>query len=245
MSVLPGQRVFVIPAWDQLGPVAAASGRGVVEAAELKGSLHARADRGVCPRYGQPSGRVHSMYGQRLADAPVGGQRVLIRLAVRRFFCGNPDCPAVMCAKQIDGLTSRRPGGPLRWDGSSPGSRWPWPTGPGRGSPQCWTWPPGDPDHAQVPPSIPGRTRQVTTGQDPTDVAFAVTSAARLLHYESDKAARFACKHSPMMPGCQATQWPENSGAISECYGQTQGGRRGDARFATLRRLHAGKCASP
>ncbi len=84
----------------------------VVEAAELGGSLclwaHARADRGVCPRCGQPSGRVHSTYGRRLADAPVGGQRVLIRLAVRRFFCGNPDCPAVTFAEQIDGLTSRR-----------------------------------------------------------------------------------------------------------------------------------------
>ena len=46
----------------------------------------------ACPRCGRLSGRVHSGYGRRLADAPVGGQPVLIRLAVRRFFCGNPDC---------------------------------------------------------------------------------------------------------------------------------------------------------
>jgi len=51
---------------------------------------------------------VHSSYGRRLADAPIGGRRVLIRLVVRRFFCGNPDCPAVTFAEQIDGLTSRR-----------------------------------------------------------------------------------------------------------------------------------------
>ena len=70
----------------------------VVEAAELAGSLclwvRARAGQAVCPRCGQASDRVHSTYGRRLADAPVGGQPVVIRLAVRRFFCGNPDCAA-------------------------------------------------------------------------------------------------------------------------------------------------------
>jgi hypothetical protein len=33
---------------------------------------------------------------------------VTIRLAVRRFFCGNPDCAAVTFAEQVGGLTSRR-----------------------------------------------------------------------------------------------------------------------------------------
>ena len=85
----------------------------VVEVAELAGGLlllraHARADHGVCPRCGQSSVQVHSTYGRRLADAPVGGRRVLIRLVVRRFFCGNPACPAVTFAEQVDGLTSRR-----------------------------------------------------------------------------------------------------------------------------------------
>ena len=83
----------------------------VVEAAELAGSLclwvRARAGQGVCPRCGQASGRVHSTYGRRLADAPVGGQPVIIRLAVRRFFCGNPGCAAVTFAEQVEGLTSR------------------------------------------------------------------------------------------------------------------------------------------
>ena len=52
----------------------------VVEAAELADSLclrvRARAGQAVCPRCGQASGRVHSTYGRRLADAPVGGQPV-------------------------------------------------------------------------------------------------------------------------------------------------------------------------
>jgi transposase len=85
----------------------------IVESAELEGGrlfiwARARADQGACPRCGRVSGRVHSSYGRRLADAPAGGHRVLIRLAVRRFFCGNPDCPKKTFAEQIDGLTSWR-----------------------------------------------------------------------------------------------------------------------------------------
>ena len=85
----------------------------VVEAAELAGGrlciwARARADHGMCPRCGWLSGRVHSRYGRRLADAAIGGRRVLIRLAVRRFFCGNPDCPKKTFAEQVSGLTSRR-----------------------------------------------------------------------------------------------------------------------------------------
>ncbi len=85
----------------------------IVEAAELAGGrlciwARARAEAAACPRCGRSSARVHSAYQRRLADAPVGGHRVVIRLAVRRFFCANPDCPAVTFAEQIDGLTARR-----------------------------------------------------------------------------------------------------------------------------------------
>ena len=84
-----------------------------VEAAEVAGGqvriwARARAGGASCPRCGQFSQRVHSGYERRLADAPVGGQPVTIRLAVRRFLCGNPDCGAVTFAEQVDGLTSRR-----------------------------------------------------------------------------------------------------------------------------------------
>ena len=43
---------------------------------------------------GMVSSRVHSRYERRLADAAAGGQRVVIRLRARRFFCAAPDCPA-------------------------------------------------------------------------------------------------------------------------------------------------------
>jgi transposase len=85
----------------------------IVEAAELAGGrlciwARARAEAAACPRCGRSSARVHSAYQRRLADAPGGGHRVVTRLAVRRFFCANPDCPAVTFAEQIDGLTARR-----------------------------------------------------------------------------------------------------------------------------------------
>jgi transposase len=84
----------------------------VVEAAEVTGRrvriwARVRAQGASCPRCGQFSERVHSAYERRLADAPAG-QPVTIWLAVRRFFCGNPDCGAVTFAEQVDGLTSRR-----------------------------------------------------------------------------------------------------------------------------------------
>jgi transposase len=78
----------------------AAGGRVLIRA-------RARAEGARCPRCGQFAGRVHSVYERRLADAPAGGRPVTIRLAVRRFYCGNPDCAAVTFAEQVDGLTSR------------------------------------------------------------------------------------------------------------------------------------------
>ncbi|MFC4085863.1 transposase family protein [Amycolatopsis samaneae] len=49
------------------------------------------ARRAWCPRCDVPSARVHSRYERVLADAALAGQLVVIRLRVRRFFCGTPD----------------------------------------------------------------------------------------------------------------------------------------------------------
>lgn len=43
----------------------------------------------------------------RLADAPVAGRRVEIRLRVRRFFCNGTDCAVRTFAEQVAGLTAR------------------------------------------------------------------------------------------------------------------------------------------
>ncbi|WP_229799170.1 ISL3 family transposase, partial [Planomonospora parontospora] len=66
-----------------------------------------RAGNGTCRRCGEGSARVHSRYERRLADAALGGRRVLIRVISRRFFCDNDLCPAATFAEQIPNLTSR------------------------------------------------------------------------------------------------------------------------------------------
>lgn len=68
----------------------------------------ARAATAVCPRCGTESGRVHSRYERRLADAAIGGRQVEIRLEVRRFFCPAPGCRA---RRSPSDFRVRRPGG--------------------------------------------------------------------------------------------------------------------------------------
>jgi hypothetical protein len=52
------------------------------------------------------SRRLHSRYVRRLADTG-GGQEGLIRLQVRRFFCGNTWCTKQTFAEQAAALTAR------------------------------------------------------------------------------------------------------------------------------------------
>jgi len=82
----------------------------VVERVEQIGATvwmwaHTRAVEAVCPGCGQVSGRVHSRYERRVADAAVAGRRVVIRLRVRRFFCIETGCQAKTFAEQVPGLT--------------------------------------------------------------------------------------------------------------------------------------------
>jgi transposase len=67
---------------------------------------HARATTAACPHCGHGSARVHSRYRRRLADATLGGRRVVLRLGVRRFFCDHTDCNARTFTEQLTGLTT-------------------------------------------------------------------------------------------------------------------------------------------
>lgn len=67
----------------------------------------ARAGTAACPACGTASSRVHSRYSRRLADAAIGGRRVEICLAVRRFFCPAAGCKRKIFAEQVEGLTTR------------------------------------------------------------------------------------------------------------------------------------------
>jgi len=65
-----------------------------------------RAGQARCPSCGYLSTRVHSRYERSLADTALGSRRVVLRLRVRRWVCGNLNCPARTFAEQIAGLTS-------------------------------------------------------------------------------------------------------------------------------------------
>jgi transposase len=66
-----------------------------------------RAGRMACPECARGSDRVHSRYRRTLADAPIGGQTVVIQLRVRRFFCVNASCVRRTFVEQVAGLTSK------------------------------------------------------------------------------------------------------------------------------------------
>jgi transposase len=81
---------------------------GVIAATGLLLVLaRARPGTASCPACGTVSGRVHSRYTRRLADASIGGRRVVIRLTARRFFCACAACKRRTFAEQVPGLTAR------------------------------------------------------------------------------------------------------------------------------------------
>lgn len=69
----------------------------VVDSVEVAGDtatidVHAGQRAVTCPSCGVSASRIHSGYKRRLADRPIGGRRVVLRLRVRRFFCDNAAC---------------------------------------------------------------------------------------------------------------------------------------------------------
>jgi transposase len=82
----------------------------VVEKTEVCAGLvrawvRSRAEGAACPRCGRWCTKVHDSYTRTLADAGIGGRRVLIRLVVRLLRCGSAGCKATF-AEQPPGLAS-------------------------------------------------------------------------------------------------------------------------------------------
>ncbi len=57
-----------------------------------------------CPFCQTLAERVHSRYQRVVADVSCGGQRVLLHLTVRKFFCQNTACPYTLFAERFPGL---------------------------------------------------------------------------------------------------------------------------------------------
>jgi len=70
-------------------------------------NAHAHSDEAICPACGNASARVHCRYERQLADAPVAGRHVVIRLRVRKFICQTPGCARRIFVEQLAGLTVR------------------------------------------------------------------------------------------------------------------------------------------
>jgi transposase len=60
-----------------------------------------------CPVCGQETWRVHSRYARLLAEEPVFGRRVRLRMTVRRFFCFHSGCPRRIFVEPLNGFTAK------------------------------------------------------------------------------------------------------------------------------------------
>ncbi|MFE2852043.1 ISL3 family transposase [Streptomyces lavendulae] len=83
----------------------------IIDAVDVVGNvvridLHARQPTVKCPSCGVSASCVHSTYMRRLADRPLGGRRVLLRLRIRRFLCDNGLCSRRTMAEQVWCLTT-------------------------------------------------------------------------------------------------------------------------------------------
>ncbi len=64
-----------------------------LEADRMLITAHPSAADAACPDCGLASTRIHSRYERRLRDLPSHGHAVHLRVQVRRFRCGNAECP--------------------------------------------------------------------------------------------------------------------------------------------------------
>lgn len=90
--ILPAGLVFGIPRIDPDGIVLPAS---------------VSAPHRTCPTCGFPSSAVHSRYERTIADLPWSGRRVRVLFVVRRFFCGNRECPRKTFAESVSKSAER------------------------------------------------------------------------------------------------------------------------------------------
>ncbi len=70
-------------------------------------SLSATSSVVPCPRCGTPGSRIHSRYRRTVADVACGGQRVVLKLVVRKWVCSEPSCPGRIFAERFAELVQR------------------------------------------------------------------------------------------------------------------------------------------
>src|SRR6266487_420074 len=76
-------------------------------AEELTVYLHATTSCVCCPRCGTAGTRVHSRYSRTVADITCVGQRLMLKLLVRKWVCPLDSCPQRIFAESFPGLVRR------------------------------------------------------------------------------------------------------------------------------------------
>ncbi len=61
----------------------------------------------ICPVCGQETWRVHSRYARHLAEEPVFGRRVRLRMTVRRFLCLRSECPRRIFVEPLNAFAAK------------------------------------------------------------------------------------------------------------------------------------------
>ncbi|HUB05724.1 MAG TPA: ISL3 family transposase, partial [Myxococcales bacterium] len=63
--------------------------------------------RASCPTCGHETWRIHSRYTRCLAEEPIFGHQVRLRMMVRRFLCSEQRCPRRIFVEPLDGFAAR------------------------------------------------------------------------------------------------------------------------------------------
>src|ERR1700730_12764160 len=71
------------------------------EATTLTISVASICPYSCCPLCTHASSAVHSHYHRTVRDVPCGGRKIVLQLAVRKFFCRNPDCSRKIFAERL------------------------------------------------------------------------------------------------------------------------------------------------
>src|SRR6266705_143757 len=70
-------------------------------------SLHATTSTVSCPRCGTAGSRIHSRYTRTVADLTCVGQRLMLKLLVRKWVCPLDSCPQRIFAEPFPELARR------------------------------------------------------------------------------------------------------------------------------------------
>jgi transposase len=86
------------------GPAGTRLDHYLLEATSITAYIQTKAATASCPICETPSNRVHSRYRRKLGDLACFGKKARLVIAVRRFFCTQPQCSRRIFAERLSGF---------------------------------------------------------------------------------------------------------------------------------------------